>query len=443
MMRKVQRLIIGAGPSGLAVAHRLQGDTLVLESEEKVGGLCRSVNHRGGTFDIGGHSFHTPHIEVANLVDGLLDAGLSHQRREARVYVEGTLIPYPFQRFYGRLKDPEVVNSCREGLKRAEGNAGEAENLEDYIIRKFGDGIAEHFMLPYNRKLWARDLKKLSCEWTSERVAASTGGEKFKLTGGKRKPLQPDTLVGYPQKGGFEEIFRSFVPHLQGIELNSRLVHIDTKNRIATTAEGNQFQWEFLVSTLALPLLLRMIGETPAEVQAHADSLDFMSLRVELLLAGRQLNTPVQRIYVSDPAIPAHKIVLNHNSSDTLRSRDCHAIMAEVSISDEKPIDVSTIAPSTIGLLQTLGILESARDIAWQGHLNVKYAYPVYTLDRPGRISKIKTWLSKHHIYTLGRFGEWEYINSDKCIMKGLSLGRDLRALYPARHADEVIRASR
>ena len=36
-------------------------------------------------------------------------------------------------------------------------------------------------------------------------------------------------------------------------------------------------------------------------------------------------------------------------------------------------------------------------------------------------------------VSALGRFGDWEYINSDKCVMKALSLACDLRAHWPAK----------
>jgi UDP-galactopyranose mutase len=426
-------MVIGGGPSGLAVAYELQGDTLLLEKESMVGGLCRSIHHDGGVFDIGGHSFHTPHPEVHGLVEELLDGRLYEQKRDARVYSHGALIPYPFQKNFDQLPDPDVVRACQEGLVAASSGADrEPENFEEFIIQKFGRGIAEHFMLPYNRKLWARDIRKISCEWTSERVAGPKGEtEKFDTSGGKRKPLQSDTMVGYPDEGGYEEIYRAFVPHLPAVELDAEVVRIDPAARLALTADGRQFGWEFLVSTMPLPLLVRVTEGTPERIVELADRLEYMSLRVELLLAGRRLETSIQRIYSADPDIPPHKTALNHNSSESLRTRPRHAIMAEVSVSPEKPVDVDSIAPRTIDWLCGLGILASPEDIIWSGHVDVKYAYPVYTHERPEQIAEIKEWLAAHDMYTAGRFGEWEYINSDKCVHKGLRLGRVLRERYP------------
>jgi len=289
---------------------------------------------------------------------------------------------------------------------------------------------------PYNRKLWARDIKKMSCDWTSQRVAAPKGeSQRFDTTGGQRKPLQPDTSVGYPQKGGFEKIFESFVPGVPNLELNSTVAHIDPRLRTATTQDGKQYGWEFLVSTIPLPILVRIVEGTPPEIQELADQLEYMSLRVELLLVGRQIDPSIQRIYIADPDIPPHKIAFNHNSSAYLRKQSHHAIMAEVSHSPEKPIDSNEIAPKTIDLLVELGVLGSPEDIIWKGHVDVKYAYPVYTHARPTLIRTIKDWMAQHHIYTLGRFGDWEYVNSDQCIMNALSLSRKLRQRYPSLNA--------
>jgi len=430
-MVKVKSLVIGGGPSGLALAFGLQGDTLILEKEGTVGGLCRSFHYGCGVFDIGGHSFHTPYPAVYELIHKLTSAGLYTQTRDARIYTHRTLIPYPFQKFYDQIPSRQVVAECDTGLRSISTENSIASNLQDQIVGKFGLGIAKHFMLPYNRKLWARDIKEISCEWTSERVAAPKGQiQRFETTGGSRQPLQSDTQVSYPLKGGFEELFRNFVPLLPGVEVNSQVVSIDPYNKVAVTEKGDHYTWDYLVSTIPLPMLTRLVEGTPDEVTMMADRLQYMSLRVELLLTDKPLDTPIQRIYIADPNIPPHKIALNHNSSDYLRQKPQHAIMAEVSISSEKRVDVDQIASKTIALLCEMGILSSPESITWRGHIDVDFAYPVYTHERPSLVKAIKDWMADRHIYTLGRFGDWEYINSDKCIMKGLNLASELHQKY-------------
>lgn len=427
----MKTILIGAGPSCLAYAVQSKNQCLILEKESRPGGLCRSVTVDGGVFDLGGHSFHTPHNEVFEMVQSALGSGLDLQKRHATVFTHGKLIAYPFQKFFDQIPDPDVVADCQRGLdSRPVAGGVEPSNFEEFIIQKFGQGIADHFMLPYNRKLWARDIKTVSCEWTSQRVAEPKGTaneEKFKTTGGgeDRRPLQPDSTVGYPAHGGFEEIFISMAQQAGEIKYGADVARIDPLAKTVHCADGSSFPYERLISSMPLPDFLARIVGVPERLIQLAGELECMSLRVEFLLVGRRLDTEVQRIYCADPDIPPHKIALNHNSSDSLRAVDRHAIMAEVSISPHKPVNTEEIAPKTIDLLVSLGILKSPEDVIWTGHEDIHYGYPVYTHRRPGIIAEIKAWLAQHGIHTIGRFGEWEYINSDKCVLKGIQLAKE------------------
>ena len=429
--REVQALVIGGGPSGLALAYGLQGDTLVLEREGAVGGLCRTMHHDGGVFDYGGHSFHTPYLEVRDLLENSLGVAFHYQRRDARVYAGGRLIPYPFQKFFDQIGDPKVVRSCEEGLRARAGSPSEAANFEEFIVRQFGQGIADHFMLPYNRKLWARDLKELATSWTAERVASPKGTRGSRPAGSTdREPLEADTRVGYPSSGGYSGIFEAFVPHVPGVVLDTNVVHIDPQSKTVTTEDGGQYRWRFLASTMPLPDLVRIVAGTPRRLVEAADELQCVRLRIELLLTGRPIKSPIQRMYVGTPEIPPHKIAFNHASSPDLYARPHHAIMGEVSYSPDKQVAFEEIAPRTIQFLCDMGILDSPNDIIWRGHEDVKYGYPVYTHSRIELVTAIKAWMESYDIHTFGRFGDWEYINSDACIMKGLELASELRSRY-------------
>ena len=54
-------VIIGAGPAGLTAAYELLERTgirpVVLEASDIMGGISRTVEHRGNRIDIGGHRF--------------------------------------------------------------------------------------------------------------------------------------------------------------------------------------------------------------------------------------------------------------------------------------------------------------------------------------------------------------------------------------------------
>ncbi len=239
--------------------------------------------------------------------------------------------------------------------------------------------------------------------------------------------------------GGFEEIYRSISRRLPDIRTNAEIVRICPRRRIAWFADGRGIQWEFLVSTAPLPSLLRIIDDAPGDLVRLADTLAYMSLRVELIVADGPPRSPIQRVYVHDPAIAPHNIAFNHNSSAFLRSQPRQAIMAEVSVSPHKLVQREEIAPQTVNLLCDPELLSSPRNVVDIDHIDVKYGYPVYTKERPAQVLEIKNWFRANGIFTAGRFGDWEYVNSDNCVSKGLKLGAALWGKYLSnwRNADD------
>src|SRR5262245_11804177 len=103
-MREEQVIVLGAGPAGVAAGLALGERGLVLEARQTVGGLCQTIELDGAVFDLGGHSFHTPHAAVRELVFDALP--MYEQKREARCYSHGVVIPYPFQEYFQQLPDP-------------------------------------------------------------------------------------------------------------------------------------------------------------------------------------------------------------------------------------------------------------------------------------------------------------------------------------------------
>ena len=419
-------VVIGAGPAGIGAALKLKEECTVLERASSLGGLAATVIIDGAVFDFGGHSFHTPHQEVRDLVFNSLD--MYEQRRDARCFAFGEFIPYPFQKNFKSLSNAQVVMECARGLETA--TNGQAPHFEAFIEQRFGAGISRHFMLPYNRKLWGRDLKRLAADWTGERVAAPDGvQERFETKGGKRKPLQADTLVAYPAKGGYGEIYHALARQIPDLRLNESVVRIDPRRKIAVTKSGNSYQWRYLISTLPIPILLDLIEGSPEVLRRKAAQLDCLSLKLGLVVIDHPVDTEIQRVYSAEEQIPAHKTAINHNSSDYLRSLPHHGIMAEISIGPDKSLLREDIEQWIVDSLLEMDLIHNAGEVRHVEVRDIPFAYPVPTADRDAIVGAIHQWLEDAGIYSVGRFGQWAYINSDEAIHRGMLLGEKLLAL--------------
>jgi protoporphyrinogen oxidase len=423
-MRSSDRiLVLGAGPAGIGAGIALGDRAVVLDGCPHLGGLCRTIEFDGAAFDWGGHSFHTPHAAVRDLVFSSLE--MYEQTRDARCHYQGELIPYPFQKNFQQLRDTAVRQECASGLSKATGGEG-ANNLEEYLCQRFGSGIARHFLLPYNRKLWGPDLRQLAVDWVGERVASPTGsGDRLTQQVGKRSPLQQDSRVAYPARGGFGEIMRALACRLHHLQLGQHVVHVNPLRRELATASGNVFHWNQIVSTLPLPRLLKAMSDVPISIVEAANRLKAIPMAFVLVVIGHPVDTPIQRIYCAGPEVPAHKLVINHNSSPYLRSLPQHGILAEVSLTSQDPARADLELQVVRGL-QVVGLIRSPGAVRSTRVLFVPAAYPVPTPDRKAIVRRLRTWLASRGILSIGRFGEWAYINSDEALYQGIRLGQAL-----------------
>jgi len=417
-----QTLIIGAGPAGLGAALALGEQAVVLEAGPDTGGLCRTITLDGAVFDLGGHSFHTPHPNIRELVFQSL--AMEEQKRQAFCYFRGQQIPFPFQKHFEQVHDGSIREACRNGLAAA-GDKRPVTNFDEYLNSRFGEGISRHFLRPYNQKLWGKDLGRLAVDWTPERVPAPAGtSERFLSQGGKRTPLQDGTTVAYPAKGGFGKIFRALAKRIANLHFSKRVVRIDPAKREVSTADGSVFSWHQLISTLPIPRLLDLLPSVPAWITRAVRDLEILPMSLVLVVGNGRLDTPIQRFYCADPEIPAHKIVLNHNSSSYLRGLPRHGIMAE--IAGPRKETGQQLIQQVIDGLRTLGLTSFADNVRQARIIRLEFGYPVPTHSRSEIVGGVKYWLSARGIQTLGRFGEWAYINSDEALHRGHNLGHRL-----------------
>ncbi len=414
-------VIIGAGPAGLGAALALGRQAVVLEACAEVAGLSRSINLDGAVFDLGGHSFHTPHPAVRELVFGALE--MEVQRRDAWCWLNGEWVAYPFQKHVAMLGDPALRAACLAGMEAA-GDWRAAPDFDTYLERRFGAPLADLFMRPYNRKLWGQDLSRLTTGWTGERVAGPAGAaEQFAETGGQRTPLQAETSIAYPARGGFGEIFRALARRVPNLRLGVAVRRIDPARRQLTTSTGETMRWRHLVSTLALPALLALVPHVPPEIAAAAARLERIAVNlVMVVLEGRG---PVhrQRVYCPERAMPGHKIVLNHTSSAWLRDLPRHGIQVEVAGPSADP---RLLGQEVVAGLTRLGLITGPGEVRRVEVLRLEHGYPAPTHERDAIMRKIRAWLAAHGISLAGRFAEWAYINADEALSRGLALGRRL-----------------
>lgn len=460
-VRYAKTAIIGAGPTGLSAAYHLGHDALLLEKNDMVGGWCRSIKDNGFTFDHAGHIMFSNDPYVLEMYDLLLGSNLHWQDREAWVYSKGVHTRYPFQgALYGL--PPDVIRECIMGAIEAHvarsGGTGKGQaivpatgqasdccadggvalpgstvaalekrgpaNFEEFIYQVWGAGIARHFAIPYNRKLWAVPLTEMETSWLGGRVPLPNLEEI--IDGALRpvdKPMGPNARFGYPLRGGFQALMSAFVPHIKGtIELNADVVRISPRQRMITLADGRRYQYDNLVSTMPLPELVKIIGdEAPEEVRQATAGLRHVSVRCVNLGVARENITDKHWIYYPEDTI-FHRIFVQGNASPDCNPPGGFGITCEISYSPAwKPLPVSgqELIERCIQDCIKVGMLREDDKIIAANEVDMPYAYVVYDHARARNVETIKSWLAMYDIILAGRYSEWEYYNSDHAFIAG------------------------
>ena len=425
-------VVLGGGLAGLSTLWHLQragyDSSFLFEKESRVGGLARSEDVAGFTFDYTGHLLHFNRPAIQQLVEKLLGENLRFLPRNSWVYSKGVYTRYPFQtNLYGL--PPQVIEECISGYIEATQskspcstqtkNPSDYPSFADWIDRTLGSGIARHFMTPYNEKLWTIPLQELTCEWMG-RFVPTTSLEQ--ILDGAREDCKHrsgyNARFGYPIRGGIEALPRAFSRQLRQIHTGYEAVEIDPKDKLVTFSNGETMRFQVLVSTLPLPRLICAIKEAPATIRAAASRLRFTSVFNVNFGVKRSLGDR-HWIYVPEPEFLFYRIGFSHNFSPYQAPTGCSSIYAEVAYSLWRPLDKSQAAARVKADLVKARILEERDEIVAECCLDIPWAYVIYDHGTRQAVDQIQNYLLGLGIWSIGRYGAWEYSGMDEAIWQG------------------------
>jgi protoporphyrinogen oxidase len=425
-------VIIGAGPTGLGAGYRLQelghDDWVMLEANDYVGGLATSFTDEAGfTYDIGGHVMFSHYEYYDELVDKLMGGDYTELQREAWVWMEDRFIPYPFQNNIRDL-DPQTVFECVNGLIKAQKENKPFSNFKEWVDSIFGEGIAKHFMIPYNFKVWATPAELMNFVWIGERVSVVDTESILRNVILREDQVSwgPNNTFKYPLRGGTGHLYeglRKFVEH--NLELETPVASIDPVAKEVRTTDGRVYPYDVLLSTMPLNKLIQSMESVPDAVRSAVDGLHWSGSHIVGVGIDRPANSTKNWIYFPEEDVPFYRITYLSNYSPYMTARpDQTLFLTETSQSVHKPEDAETIVDRVIdGLIKTQLMEESDRDLIVTTWLcSPAMSYPVPTVTRDDALGTIQPWLREQGIWSRGRFGAWLYEigNMDHSAMQGV-----------------------
>ena len=430
-------VIIGAGPTGLGAAYRLNEvgcrNWNVYEAKSYVGGLSASImDDKGFIWDIGGHVMFSHFDYYDKAYERVMKGDYFTHKRESYIWITDRFIRYPFQNNIKRLSEEIALECVMELMESHYKTREKPKNFYAWIQNHFGKGIARYFMIPYNQKVWAHPLEMMDFNWINERiniinprsVILNLLREKDDHTWG------PNEQFRFPRFGGTGELWRRFAKGLNGeLHLESPLVSIDPDRKVVIFEDRKEDHYDLLISTMPLNKLANCLKSIPDKIRNSAASLRFNSVLVVGVGIAQKCPSKKNWIYFPQSDSPFYRVTYLSNYSHNLvpnGSSEYYSLLCEISYSEYKPENKDFILEKTIQGLINSKILNDndIKQVVATKIIEVDQAYPIPTIDRDTHLKICREYLEARDIYSRGRFGAWKYEagNMDHSFMQGVEV---------------------
>ena len=429
-------LVLGAGLAGLATARALGTGTIVLEKDDRPGGVARTERLGEWHFDHAIHVLYFADEATRQRVFAAQGHALADCPPEAWVETSAGVARFPLQLHLGGL-DPAFVARCLEDLERTLATPAHAEvrNFEEFLLRSFGDALCELFFLPYNRKMWRRPLDTLApsgFQWNIVRpdlaqVKRGAAARDARFAAYNAQGLYPRPPAGAPLRG-IEVLARALASDLD-VRYDTAVVGLDPERREARTTDGT-FRWESgCVATLPLPRLVALCHGLPRDLRDACAALPRNRV-VTVLLAvrgPRPAGTGHWRYY-ADESLCFNRLIWPHAFDPLMAPEDGYGLHAEITErAEDPPGDERAIVERVVSDARRVGALASGDTIV---EARVFTLDPAYVVFRPGDESTVaaaRDALERLGVHVVGRYARWEYSSMAQVMRDGFALGDRLR----------------
>lgn len=458
-MRQFDFVVLGGGVSALGFAKRMTEhghSVLVLEKEDVVGGLSRSLSYRGFHLDFCAHRFHTNNRELLSEILALPGLDMRRHIKKSRIYMFGRYLKYPFE-LQNLLRAMPVRDSLLCALSFAWNLVAKhfrrpaLASYRDWFVHLYGGRLYRVMCRPYTSKIWHTDPANISADWADQRFQGENLKKLLKRVVRKilsldfsSYNLEDDSLAPdggpfyYPRRGIQElpdALARAALEHGAVMETCVRATAVSVKNRTVTyTRQGTSATVSFghLVSTIPLHAFYELQERTSAEVEQALGGLTYMDIIFVYVFLNRPRLSNDHWLYFPDPDIVFNRAVEFSNWSPDMCPAGKTSVCFDITVFEHQTGSLwhasdADLAERVLHDAERVRYLDRS-DVFDTYVVRVKHAYPYYDLAYKSKLDRVVSFLEDDHVSLLGRTGVFQYNNSDNSIEMGFLLADRLLA---------------
>lgn len=421
--------ILGGGLSAISIAYYLQDDARfesieLLERDEVIGGLARSYEHDGMYYDVGPHIVFSKNKEILDFMIELMGDNANKIRRSNRIFYRGNFVKYPFENDLSALPAADTEYCLNTFLSNPYENYS-PENMLQFFLKVFGEGITNLYLRPYNEKIWKFDPAYLDLQMV-ERIPKPPREDIVRSAKGEASEGYLHQLYfHYPRQGGIGTIVESLASRLKpkvSIRLNSDITGVsrDGEGWKVQTSSG-KYRYDRLISTVPITAMGRMVESLcPEPVRKAVGALRYNSIAICVVSLKKDEIGDNFAVMVPDKDIIFHRLSkLNFMGEHYAGANGDTVLLVEVTFREGDLVSHMSDADLETRIISDLGKVGFGKveDVTKVTLKRFKHAYVMYDLDhRPNMDIIIQFFEQELGIMLSGRFGIFEYVNMDQVL---------------------------
>lgn len=422
--------ILGGGLAGISAAYFLKDrDCEVLEEFSRIGGHCKTKKKNGFSYDMGGHIIFSKDKEILDFMVKKMEGNIKSLYRNNQIWFKGRFVKYPFENGLHAL-DKQDIFECLYYFFNNDYMPPKT-NFREWIYYTFGKGIAEKYLIPYNRKIWKTEPSELGLDWVEGRVPKPPAEDIIKSAIGIETEGYTHQLnFWYPEKGGIESLVLALAKDVRNVVVNYKVKKVRKAGNCWIVSDGkNEKKYDRIVSTIPLPELLQCLENVPEHVADAISSLRYNAVLVVMIGLNDIKYKDRFAVYVVDENIIYHRLCFYTFMKADHAPEGKHTVTAEITYHPEHKIAKiprQEIVKHVIDTMEQEGFIY-AKDVVETDFVDCKYGYVVNTIGYLDKLKIIREYFDSVGIHLCGRFAEFEYLNTDAVIRHAFELAKKIK----------------